>query len=248
MIPFTVTTTQSISLTAYKSVYIKGTAAGNTFTPISTTPLTQEEPTNEDGYAYLLLGTAYSATAMYLVMEHPVFVYTNGAFQSMASLASQASDQANSAKADAAQAQQTADSAQDTANDALTSAGAAQTTANEALAAANTAQGGLAALQLTAEQISTIVNGLSTDYSELQNYISTSANGELILAAHNSDFQVRISAAEIGFYNGTNKMAYFSGEQFVINKGTLITELNIDPFSWVKRANGHLSLIYKGSN
>lgn len=38
--PFTITTTQSLTLTAYKPVYIKGTLNGTTFTPVSTTPLT----------------------------------------------------------------------------------------------------------------------------------------------------------------------------------------------------------------
>ena len=56
IIHFTVTTTQSISLTAYKPVYIKGSLSGNIFTPISTTPLTQTGPMAEDGYHYILLG------------------------------------------------------------------------------------------------------------------------------------------------------------------------------------------------
>lgn len=79
-IPFTVTTTQSLTLTAYKPVFIKGTLVGTKFTPVSTTPLTQTIPTTEDGYQYLLLGNAYSTTAMYLLPEHPIFEYGANGF------------------------------------------------------------------------------------------------------------------------------------------------------------------------
>ena len=44
VIPFAVATTQNITLTAYKPVYIKGTLSGSNFTPVSTTPLTQTVP------------------------------------------------------------------------------------------------------------------------------------------------------------------------------------------------------------
>lgn len=77
-IPFTVTTTQSLTLTAYKPVYIKGKLSGTIFTPVSTTPLTQTEPTSADGYQYLLLGTAYSTTALYLLPEHRIYEYIGG--------------------------------------------------------------------------------------------------------------------------------------------------------------------------
>ena len=82
-IAFTVTTTQSITLTAYKPVYIKGTISGKMFTPVSTTPLTQTEPTSVDGYFYILLGTAYSTTGVYLQTEHPLFKYDGTAFKAI---------------------------------------------------------------------------------------------------------------------------------------------------------------------
>ena len=77
----TVTTTQSITLTAYKPVYIKGTLSGTTFTPVSTTPLTQTVPTTADGYQYILVGLAYSTTGMYLLAENPIYEYKNGIFR-----------------------------------------------------------------------------------------------------------------------------------------------------------------------
>lgn len=80
IIHFTVTTTQSISLTAYLPVFIKGTLSGTTFTPVSTTPLTQTVPTTDDGYAYIYLGNASAATTIYLQERHPIYAYKNGAF------------------------------------------------------------------------------------------------------------------------------------------------------------------------
>lgn len=95
-IPFRVTPTQNMTLTLYKSVYIKGklnesTGEGPLFTPVSTTPLTQRVPTSDDGYQYILLGTAYSATGIYLLNEHPIFQYFDGAFKSVEQIAVEAS-------------------------------------------------------------------------------------------------------------------------------------------------------------
>lgn len=75
-----ITTTQPITLTNYKPVYIKGQLNGTIFTPISTTPLTQTIPTTDDGYEYILLGVAYTSTTLYLPSEHPIFSYKNGVF------------------------------------------------------------------------------------------------------------------------------------------------------------------------
>lgn len=85
VIPLTITTTQSITLTAYKPVYIKGNLSGTIFTPISTTPLTQTVPTSVDGYEYILLGVAYSTTGIYLLADHPIFAYKGGAFGQISS-------------------------------------------------------------------------------------------------------------------------------------------------------------------
>ena len=73
-------TTQTITLTAYLPVFIKGTISGNIFTPVSTTPLTQTVPTTADSYYYMLLGVAYSTTNIYLDVDHRIFAYKNGKF------------------------------------------------------------------------------------------------------------------------------------------------------------------------
>lgn len=89
-IPFTVTTTQAAAswpggaITAYKAIFIQGKLDGNTFTPISTTPLTQVIPTaaeaNGNDY-YIYVGDAYSTTAAYLSQDHPIYWFKNGKFQ-----------------------------------------------------------------------------------------------------------------------------------------------------------------------
>ena len=73
-----IATTQSITLTAYQPVYIKGTLYGTTFTPVSTTPLTQTLPDNGDNYQYMLLGVATSTTALYLKEDHIIYTYNDG--------------------------------------------------------------------------------------------------------------------------------------------------------------------------
>lgn len=78
--PFAIATTQSITFTAYAPVYLKGTMDGNTFTPDSTAAITQTIPTTEDNKHYLLLGTAYSTSALYLLPDHTVFAYKGGKF------------------------------------------------------------------------------------------------------------------------------------------------------------------------
>ena len=80
IVPLTVTTTQAITLTANKMVYVKGTLSGSTFTPVSTTPLTQTIPTTDDGYYYYSVGKATTSTIIYLYPEHPIFVYKGGKF------------------------------------------------------------------------------------------------------------------------------------------------------------------------
>lgn len=95
VIPFSVTTTQSITMTAYKAVFIKGTLNGNTFTPASTAPLTQTIPTTEDGYQYMYVGDAYETKNIYLMPCHPIYEYKCGKFQLYNSCASAVTELVN---------------------------------------------------------------------------------------------------------------------------------------------------------
>lgn len=72
--------TQSGTWTVLSPVFIKGTLNGNTFTPVSTAPLTQTVPTTEDGYHYIYLGWMGSSTNLELAPTHPIYEYVNGSF------------------------------------------------------------------------------------------------------------------------------------------------------------------------
>ena len=85
IIPFTVTTTQALTMTPFLPVYIKGTLTGHMFHPISGSCLTQTVPTSEDGYYYMMLGRANTATVMYLLPQHPIYAFNGGAFRPLAS-------------------------------------------------------------------------------------------------------------------------------------------------------------------
>lgn len=77
IINFTITTTQSMTLTAYKPVYIQGTLANTTFKP-SSTKLTQTPPSDVGSTIYMLLGIATSTTQVYLTERHPMYKYPDG--------------------------------------------------------------------------------------------------------------------------------------------------------------------------
>lgn len=81
IIPFAITTTQSLTLIPNRPVWIKGQVYNNMdrtmFSPVSS-PVTQDVPTTRDGYQYMLLGVAYSTTGMYLLPEHPIYAFERG--------------------------------------------------------------------------------------------------------------------------------------------------------------------------
>lgn len=60
-------------------VYVKCTPQADGSAIIAGT--TQELPNTEDGYIYIYLGQAYSATAMELVEHHPIYYYNNSAIR-----------------------------------------------------------------------------------------------------------------------------------------------------------------------
>lgn len=68
-----------VTLTAWKPVYLKCAPQSDGSAIIdSTTPFVQDLPTTEDGKIYIFLGVAYSTTAMELLLNHPVYYYSNG--------------------------------------------------------------------------------------------------------------------------------------------------------------------------
>ena len=76
------TTGGTLTLTKNAPVYVKCAPQSNGSAIIdATTPIVQTLPTTEDGKIYIFLGIAYSAAAIELKLEHPVFYYKNGAIR-----------------------------------------------------------------------------------------------------------------------------------------------------------------------
>lgn len=71
----------SFDATAYSIVYIKGILNGTTFTTVSGNILTCIPPTKYDGYTYISLGYATSATSIYLFSNHSMYQFVHGLFQ-----------------------------------------------------------------------------------------------------------------------------------------------------------------------
>lgn len=67
------------SLTTNKPVYLKATPQSDGSAVMNS--IVQALPTTDDGYIYIFLGVAYSATAMELRAEHPVYYKKNGALR-----------------------------------------------------------------------------------------------------------------------------------------------------------------------
>lgn len=76
------TTGAALTLTSRKPVYVKCAPQSDGSAIIdSTTPYVQTLPSTADGKIYILLGMAYSATNIELLMKHPVYYYAGGAIR-----------------------------------------------------------------------------------------------------------------------------------------------------------------------
>jgi hypothetical protein len=75
-------TGSALTLTTKHPVYVKCAPQSNGSAIIDAdTPYVQALPNEEDGKIYILLGMAYSATAIELLMNHPVYYYKDGAIR-----------------------------------------------------------------------------------------------------------------------------------------------------------------------
>lgn len=71
-----------LTLTIGKPVYVKcAPQSDGSAIMDSTAPIVQDLPITEDGKIYIFLGIAYSATAIELLMKHPVYYYKDSAIR-----------------------------------------------------------------------------------------------------------------------------------------------------------------------
>lgn len=76
------TTGAALTLISRKPVYVKCAPQSDGSAIIdSTTPYVQDLPSTADGKIYILLGMAYSATNIELLMKHPVYYFADGSIR-----------------------------------------------------------------------------------------------------------------------------------------------------------------------
>lgn len=210
-IPFTVTTTQSITLTAYKPVYIKGTLSGSLFTPVSTAPLTQSVPATEDGYQYILLGTAYSTTGMYLLNEHPIFQYHNGAFKTTTQIATEAYTKANNAQLNI-----------DSANGKITTLTSQTSDLGVRMSSVEQTANGLTARLTTVENVASDAAKTATNY--LKYDISGLLIGNITTTLARN---VLITPSSIQFRNNQTILAEYTDSTIYLGKNSTNSVINL---------------------
>ena len=248
--PFAVKTTQNLTLTAYKPVYIKGTLSGKMFTPVSTAPLTQTEPTSVDGYFYILLGTAYSTTNMYLLPEHPLFKYDNGDFKAIEQIVienqsritqtensissivenyatkTEVTQTASDLTVTITQAQNTADTAKTAAENAQSTANTAKTNAATAQSTADTAKTNAATAQTTANNA---VTAASNAAKTATNYLKFDSSGLLVgdMTTSTLGKNVLINSSGVEIRSGTTKLASFSANTIELGGVSTISKISL---------------------
>lgn len=69
----------ALTMTSWEPVYLKcAPQSDGSAIMDSTTPIVQTLPTSEDGKIYIMLGVAYSATNIELLLDHPVYEFKGG--------------------------------------------------------------------------------------------------------------------------------------------------------------------------
>lgn len=72
----------ALTLTSWKAVYIKCEPQEDGSAIIDAeTPFVQDLPTTEDGMIYIMLGVAYSATNIELLINHPIYYFKDGSIR-----------------------------------------------------------------------------------------------------------------------------------------------------------------------
>lgn len=75
-------TNAALTLTSYEPIYVKCTPQSNGSAIIDPDqPYVQTLPNTEDGYIYIFIGIATSATAFELMLNHPIYYYKNNAIR-----------------------------------------------------------------------------------------------------------------------------------------------------------------------
>lgn len=93
------------------------------------------------------------------------------------------------------------------------------------------------------------IEALEDDIAEQQNTLQTNirfdSNG-VEIGKNTSSFKTRIDNTEMGFYDGSDKVAYVSNKQLSITDANITKNLILGNFKFEPTADGHLRLVFVG--
>lgn len=166
---------------------------------------------------------------------------------------------------DTQKAQATADGALSTADAAVVDASKAQSAANEAaeaaLAAQNAANAAIENITITAASLETLRTSAMQQLAELQAaigefraWISFSSETSLVVGKQSAsnNYVVQIEGDCISFYEAADvgdiskRVAYFQNHHLYTDNASIGQQLDIGNFSFIREADGGLSLVYTG--
>ena len=246
---------------AKKTLYLKGTVSGNTFTIAGSGFMTTVEPTSENGFYYIPLGVMYSATQIYFQSSNKLYTYTYGAFQAVDVLG------------------------QRLAVDSINRLTSLEPTVNEYKTRVDTLEGEILS-QVSSNYVATdgyeqykekttstishlsdkieynftrnteltnaVDNALSAYKDKINRYIRFDENGiEIGDNTQDNPLSLKLgfvesNKQEIGFYNSGTKLAYWDGD--MLDTGNVkVKQFRIGNFVAIPRTNGSVSWM-KGSD
>ncbi len=71
-------------------------------------------------------------------------------------------------------------------------------------------------------------------------------NGVLELGDISSGYTARLTATELGFYDGETEVAYINNNKLFINNGQIVKDLRIGNYQWITDSTGRMSLKWVG--
>ena len=122
-------------------------------------------------------------------------------------------------------------------------------TGNEIQAGSLTARE-IAANSITINKLDSAVIDSLHDYTDqavagFGEYVSFDQTNGLTVGSNTSAFKTVIGSTEMGFYNGSNKVAYINGSEFNITNGKIVNRLSLGHYVFVPRSSGNLSIVWE---
>lgn len=76
-------------------------------------------------------------------------------------------------------------------------------------------------------------------------FVSFNPSTGLTIGSNDTAFKTVIGSQEMGFYNGSNKVAYINGSEFNITNGKILNRLQLGHYVFVPRDSGNLSIVWE---